>query len=216
MNNVQECDFILCLSPCPQATGVDCLPGGQRGRARHRADAVHQRGLLQAKEAAARLVPKTAARALPWSGRWRRSECRGNPFLLNTIPPGCILKTSQRSEVYKPCLCHANVSFSSLPETVLKFRALKKPAQLAVINSLEKVLALPPRALHWNGSVDVAILLEYLFRDSLGIPPSHQAFWNWVENHSDEFTMLYQRPQADMAGTNWTEGFSSQCFSLHT
>lgn len=25
------------------------------------------------------------------------------------------------------------------PETVLKFRALKKPAQLAVINSLEKV-----------------------------------------------------------------------------
>uniref|UniRef100_A0A671VMS0 Neurofibromin 1 n=1 Tax=Sparus aurata TaxID=8175 RepID=A0A671VMS0_SPAAU len=50
-----------------------------------------------------------------------------------------------------------------LQETVLKFRALKKPAQLAVINSLEK------------------------------------AFWNWVENYPDEFTMLYQRPQADMA-----------------
>ncbi|MEQ2246016.1 Neurofibromin 1, partial [Ilyodon furcidens] len=48
-------------------------------------------------------------------------------------------------------------------ETVLKFRALKKPAQLAVINSLEK------------------------------------AFWNWVENYPDEFTMLYQRPQTDMA-----------------
>uniref|UniRef100_A0AAQ5ZUP7 Neurofibromin 1b n=1 Tax=Amphiprion ocellaris TaxID=80972 RepID=A0AAQ5ZUP7_AMPOC len=50
-----------------------------------------------------------------------------------------------------------------LQETVLKFRALKKPAQLSVINSLEK------------------------------------AFWNWVENYPDEFTMLYQRPQADMA-----------------
>uniref|UniRef100_A0A8C5EQ88 Neurofibromin 1b n=1 Tax=Gouania willdenowi TaxID=441366 RepID=A0A8C5EQ88_GOUWI len=50
-----------------------------------------------------------------------------------------------------------------LQETVLKFRALKKPAQLAVISSLEK------------------------------------AFWNWVENYPDEFTTLYQRPQADMA-----------------
>ncbi|XP_061682385.1 neurofibromin isoform X5 [Syngnathoides biaculeatus] len=50
-----------------------------------------------------------------------------------------------------------------LQETVLKFKALKKPTQLAVINSLEK------------------------------------AFWNWVENYPDEFTMLYQRPQADMA-----------------
>ncbi|KAG7321854.1 hypothetical protein KOW79_014712 [Hemibagrus wyckioides] len=50
-----------------------------------------------------------------------------------------------------------------LQETVLKFKALKKPAQLAVINSLEK------------------------------------AFWNWVEYYPDEFTMLYQRPQADMA-----------------
>uniref|UniRef100_A0A8C7K103 Neurofibromin n=1 Tax=Oncorhynchus kisutch TaxID=8019 RepID=A0A8C7K103_ONCKI len=50
-----------------------------------------------------------------------------------------------------------------LQETVLKFKALKKPAQHAVINSLEK------------------------------------AFWNWVENYPDEFTMLYQRPQTDMA-----------------
>ncbi|XP_072548026.1 neurofibromin isoform X3 [Salminus brasiliensis] len=50
-----------------------------------------------------------------------------------------------------------------LQETVLKFKALKKPAQLAVINNLEK------------------------------------AFWNWVEFYPDEFTMLYQRPQADMA-----------------
>ncbi|XP_030632149.1 neurofibromin isoform X1 [Chanos chanos] len=50
-----------------------------------------------------------------------------------------------------------------LQETVFKFKALKKPAQLAVINSLEK------------------------------------AFWNWVENYPDEFTMLYQRPQTDMA-----------------
>ncbi|KAG5284562.1 hypothetical protein AALO_G00028040 [Alosa alosa] len=50
-----------------------------------------------------------------------------------------------------------------LQETVFKFKALKKPAQLSVINSLEK------------------------------------AFWNWVENYPDEFTMLYQRPQADMA-----------------
>uniref|UniRef100_A0A3Q4GMY6 Neurofibromin 1a n=1 Tax=Neolamprologus brichardi TaxID=32507 RepID=A0A3Q4GMY6_NEOBR len=50
-----------------------------------------------------------------------------------------------------------------LQETVMKFRALKKPAQLAVISSLEK------------------------------------AFWNWVECYPDEFTMLYQRPQSDMA-----------------
>ncbi|KAL0994193.1 hypothetical protein UPYG_G00119000 [Umbra pygmaea] len=50
-----------------------------------------------------------------------------------------------------------------LQETVLKFKSLKKPAQLSVINSLEK------------------------------------AFWNWVENYPDEFTMLYQRPQTDMA-----------------
>uniref|UniRef100_H3BYU9 Neurofibromin n=1 Tax=Tetraodon nigroviridis TaxID=99883 RepID=H3BYU9_TETNG len=56
-----------------------------------------------------------------------------------------------------------------LQETALKFRALKKPAQLAVINSLEK------------------------------------AFWNWVENYPDEFTMLYQRPQADMAGRTWPQ-----------
>lgn len=38
----------------PQATGTDSVLGGQRGRSRHRADAVHQRGLLQAEEAAAR------------------------------------------------------------------------------------------------------------------------------------------------------------------
>ncbi|XP_029556774.1 neurofibromin isoform X6 [Salmo trutta] len=50
-----------------------------------------------------------------------------------------------------------------LQETVFKFKALKKPAQLSVINSLEK------------------------------------AFWNWVEYYPDEFTMLYQRPQTDMA-----------------
>ncbi|XP_072557475.1 neurofibromin isoform X1 [Paramormyrops kingsleyae] len=50
-----------------------------------------------------------------------------------------------------------------LQETVFKFKTLKKPAQLSVINSLEK------------------------------------AFWNWVENYPDEFTMLYQRPQTDMA-----------------
>ncbi len=29
-----------------------------------------------------------------------------------------------------------------------------------------------------------------------------QAFWNWVENYADEFTRLYQRPQADMAGAS--------------
>uniref|UniRef100_A0A8C7U986 Neurofibromin 1a n=1 Tax=Oncorhynchus mykiss TaxID=8022 RepID=A0A8C7U986_ONCMY len=56
-----------------------------------------------------------------------------------------------------------------LQETVFKFKALKKPAQLAVINSLEK------------------------------------AFWNWVENYPDEFTMLYQRPQTDMAGQDCKE-----------
>ncbi|XP_043910571.1 neurofibromin isoform X1 [Protopterus annectens] len=50
-----------------------------------------------------------------------------------------------------------------LQETVLKFKALKKAAQIGVINSIEK------------------------------------AFWNWVENYPDEFTMLYQRPQSDMA-----------------
>uniref|UniRef100_A0A8C6WKC0 Neurofibromin n=1 Tax=Neogobius melanostomus TaxID=47308 RepID=A0A8C6WKC0_9GOBI len=31
------------------------------------------------------------------------------------------------------------------------------------------------------------------------VRPCLQAFWNWVENYPDEFTMLYQRPQADMA-----------------
>ncbi|XP_067253752.1 neurofibromin isoform X2 [Chanodichthys erythropterus] len=50
-----------------------------------------------------------------------------------------------------------------LQETVFKFKALKKAAQLSVIYNLEK------------------------------------AFWNWVENYPDEFTRLYQRPQADMA-----------------
>ncbi|XP_048119775.1 neurofibromin isoform X1 [Alosa alosa] len=50
-----------------------------------------------------------------------------------------------------------------LQETVFKFKTLKKPAQLSVINSLEK------------------------------------AFWNWVDYYPDEFTMLYQRPQTDMA-----------------
>ncbi|KAF7700963.1 neurofibromin isoform X1 [Silurus meridionalis] len=50
-----------------------------------------------------------------------------------------------------------------LQETVFKFKALKKPAQLSVIYSLEK------------------------------------AFWNWVENYPEELTMLYQRPQPDMA-----------------
>uniref|UniRef100_A0A8C7WES6 Neurofibromin 1a n=1 Tax=Oncorhynchus mykiss TaxID=8022 RepID=A0A8C7WES6_ONCMY len=29
--------------------------------------------------------------------------------------------------------------------------------------------------------------------------PGFCAFWNWVENYPDEFTMLYQRPQTDMA-----------------
>nr|XP_055063905.1 neurofibromin isoform X2 [Misgurnus anguillicaudatus] len=50
-----------------------------------------------------------------------------------------------------------------LQETVFKFKALKKLAQLSIIYNLEK------------------------------------AFWNWVENYPDEFTMLYQRPQQDMA-----------------
>ncbi|XP_065116701.1 neurofibromin isoform X1 [Paramisgurnus dabryanus] len=50
-----------------------------------------------------------------------------------------------------------------LQETVFKFKALKKLAQLSIIYNLEK------------------------------------AFWNWVENYPDEFTMLYQRPQPDMA-----------------
>lgn len=50
---------------------------------------------------------------------------------------------------------------------------------------------------------------------------SVQAFWNWVENYPDEFTMLYQRPQADMAGVNGFKpysltkiGFCEQRFSL--
>ncbi|XP_060751523.1 neurofibromin isoform X2 [Tachysurus vachellii] len=50
-----------------------------------------------------------------------------------------------------------------LQETVFKFKALKKPAQLSIIYSLEK------------------------------------AFWNWVENYPEELSMLYQRPQTDMA-----------------
>ncbi|KAM6970361.1 neurofibromin-like [Aplochiton taeniatus] len=50
-----------------------------------------------------------------------------------------------------------------LQETASKFKALKKPIQLAVINSLEKV------------------------------------FWNWLENYPEEFTLLYQKAQSDMA-----------------
>ena len=38
---------------------------------------------------------------------------------------------------------------------------------------------------------------------------SLQAFWNWVENYPDEFTMLYQRPQADMAGKKREKTFSN-------
>uniref|UniRef100_A0A4W3IT75 Neurofibromin n=1 Tax=Callorhinchus milii TaxID=7868 RepID=A0A4W3IT75_CALMI len=62
---------------------------------------------------------------------------------------------------------HINVDCSRLKrllqETVFKFKTLKKAAQLAVINSLEK------------------------------------AFWNWVENYPDEFTVLYQIHQPDLA-----------------
>uniref|UniRef100_A0A8C7WES1 Neurofibromin 1a n=1 Tax=Oncorhynchus mykiss TaxID=8022 RepID=A0A8C7WES1_ONCMY len=35
--------------------------------------------------------------------------------------------------------------------------------------------------------------------------PGFCAFWNWVENYPDEFTMLYQRPQTDMAGQDCKE-----------
>lgn len=35
-----------------------------------------------------------------------------------------------------------------------------------------------------------------------------------MENYPDEFTMLYQRPQADMAGTNGLKLFSLDVFGL--
>ncbi|MBN3319931.1 NF1 protein, partial [Atractosteus spatula] len=103
-----------------------------------------------------------------------------------------------------------------LQETVFKFKALKKPAQLSVINSLEKLQTQGP---HTGGNKEVQA-------DSRDPPPSSHAsstdwkkggpweaagvaerrenpgrpaFWNWVENYPDEFTMLYQRPQTDMA-----------------
>ena len=63
---------------------------------------------------------------------------------------------------------------------------------------------------------------------SLTVPPSHraaglmtgvcvlQAFWNWVENYPDEFTMLYQRPQTDMAGEYSTpRATSGHCVTSH-
>lgn len=43
------------------------------------------------------------------------------------------------------CVSSFFLSFFS-PETVFKFKALKKPAQLGVINSLEKVCASSPRS----------------------------------------------------------------------
>lgn len=53
---VFEAAEFVCLGVSPQATGADSVHRGQRGRSRHRADAIHQRGLLQAEEAAARLA----------------------------------------------------------------------------------------------------------------------------------------------------------------
>ena len=44
---------------------------------------------------------------------------------------------------------------------------------------------------------------------------SLQAFWNWVENYPDEFTMLYQRPQADMAGMNGFKALKLNCLNLY-
>lgn len=41
-----------------------------------------------------------------------------------------------------------------------------------------------------------------------------KAFWNWVEHYPDEFTMLYQRPQADMAGKRHSHWCLNTC-SLH-
>lgn len=98
----------------PQATGADCVHRGQCGRSRHRADAVHQRGLLQAQEAAARLA----------SDGLHRQTSTVIVYVLT-----CLML--MMFDVIAVCF---------LPETVLKFRSLKKPAQLAVINSLEKVL----------------------------------------------------------------------------
>ena len=57
------------------------------------------------------------------------------------------MKKDTKIEVCDACVYFEFVSvcsnFNFLSETGLKFRALKKPAQLAVINSLEKVIVLP-------------------------------------------------------------------------
>lgn len=46
----------VCFRVSPQATGADRVLRGQCGCSRHRADAVHQCGLLQAEETATRLA----------------------------------------------------------------------------------------------------------------------------------------------------------------
>lgn len=53
-NRTIFCNTVLL---CVQAAGADGVFGGQRRRSRHRADAVHQRGLLQTQEAATRSDP---------------------------------------------------------------------------------------------------------------------------------------------------------------
>ncbi|KAK1800763.1 hypothetical protein P4O66_005953 [Electrophorus voltai] len=93
-----------------------------------------------------------------------------------------------------------------LQETVFKFKALKKPAQLSVICSLEKAssflpLCLPPDISWTNSGLSAA--LKWWLQLTAPVWSSSgvlgMAFWNWVENYPDEFTTLYQRPQTDMA-----------------
>lgn len=71
----------------PQVTGADGVPRGQRGRSRHRADAVHQRGLLQTEEAPAR------------SAHFLTSA---QPFVTLPPPPLAFLKTGIDAPFQKP------------------------------------------------------------------------------------------------------------------
>lgn len=73
----------VCFVASPQATGADGVHRGQCGRSWHRADAVHQRGLLQAEAAAARLASDVPAGSHDGTEIWIHFR----PKCLNYVGP---------------------------------------------------------------------------------------------------------------------------------
>ena len=63
-----------------------------------------------------------------------------------------------------------------------------------------------------NLCFNVVVCSNNMSGDVEPAPLSPQAFWNWVENYPDEFTMLYQRPQTDMAGRDTCERSARDTF----